>query len=323
MPDQAAPAPIMVSCILLTYNHRPYVAQAVESMLMQKTVFPFEILFADDCSSDGTREVLEEYAAAHPGLIRTCFPAENIGSSRMANRTASTFCRGKYITILEGDDHWLGEDRLQTLVDFLETHPGYACVAHLRERRDETGRLLGYDPQKKLFGRDFTMRQFLKGARFSITGALFINHYRLSGDKYHQIETLSRNADDYQRCVLIHDFGRVYMLDRCFYSYRVIVRPGGVNYNSIMSDLAKYADQIQILRGMQAFYAGKYDFSGEIRRWQCKHLLLALFKRNKAALMQIWADVEKGRRAELLAYMPVFAFKKILRIGERSGWKIA
>ncbi len=323
MPESSEKAPIMVSCILLTYNHRPHVQRAVESMLMQKTNFPIEIIFADDCSSDGTRGVLEEYAAAHPGLIRTCFPEENIGGCALDNRAGSTLCRGKYLTILDGDDHWIGADRLQTLVGFLETHPGYACVAHQRERRDEAGRLLGYDPQKKLFGRDFTMRQFLKGERFSITGALFINHYRLVGDKYHSIETLSRNADDYQRCVLVQDFGKVYMLDRCFYAYRVIARPGGVNYNSIMSDLAKYGDQIHILRGMQAFYAGKYDFSGEIRRWQCKHLLLALLKRNRAALQQIWADVEKGRRAEILACMPVYAFKKLLKIGERPGWKIA
>ena len=323
MQDKTAPErPILVSCILLTYNHAPYVAQAIESMLAQETDFAYEIIFADDCSTDGTRDILRQYAVARPDLIRLCFPERNMGGSALHNLVGRTMFSGKYMTILEGDDCWVGSDRLQTLVDFLETHPGYACVGHLRERRDEAGKLLDYDPPKRLFGRDFTMRQFLKGERFSITGALYVNHYRLAPGKYDALETLTRNADDYQRCVIVHDFGKVYLLERCFYAYRVIAKPGGSNYNSIMSDLAKYDDQIRILRAMQAFYGARYDFSGEVRRWQSKHLLLALVKRNGAALRRIFSDIEPGRRAATIAYVPVYAVKKCLKIGERSGWKI-
>lgn len=316
-------APVLVSCILLTYNHRPYVAQAVESMLAQKTSFPFEIIFADDCSTDGTRDVLSAYAAAHPDRIRTCFLAQNMGGSALHTLVGTTMLRGKYTTILEGDDYWLGDDRLQTLADFLETHPGYACVGHVRERRDNAGNLLDYDPKKSLFGRDFTMRQFLSGARFSITGALYLNHYRIVGDKYRALETLTRNADDYQRCVILHDFGKVYLLPRCFYCYRVLKKPGASNYNSIMNDLDKYTDQMRIFRAMQDFYADCYDFSGEQRRFQAKHLLLALLHRDTRALKTVFADIERPRRTATLLYVPVLAIKKLLKIGERSGWKTA
>ena len=319
MADPAAP--ILVSCILLTYRHAPYVRQAVESMLMQKTNFAYEIIFADDYSPDNTREILNEYAAAHPDRIRTCFLEENMGGSALHTLVGSTMCRGKYMTILEGDDYWIGTDRLQTLADFLENHPDYACVAHMRERRDEDGRLLDYDPPKRLFGRDFTMAQFLKGERFSITGALYVNHYLLAGDKYRSLELVTRNADDYQRCVIVHDFGKVFMLERCFYGYRVIAKPGGSNYNSIMSDLAKYDDQIRILHAMAEFYQGQYDFSGEIRRWQAKHLLLALLKGNREGVRRVFCDVAPNRRFGLIAYLPVFAVKKLFKIGERSGWK--
>lgn len=321
MPEPTAP--VTVSCILLTYNHRPYVAEAVESVLMQKTDFPIELILADDGSTDGTRDVLSDYASRYPDIIRTCFAEKNMGGAALGNLAGSTMCRGKYLAIFDGDDRWLERDRLQTLVDWLETHPGYAGVAHLRERRDEAGNLLDYDPPKRLFGRDFTMRQFLNGERFSITGALCVNHYRLAGNRYRAIETAARNADDYQRCVIVHDFGKVFMLPRCFYSYRVIVRPGGVNYNSIMSDLGKYRDQIHILREMQAFYREKYDFSGEVRRWQAKHLLLALLKHNGPALQEVWADVEPRRRLITALYVPVYAVKRFLKIGEHSGWKIA
>ena len=314
--------PIMVSCLLLTYNHAPYVRQAIESMLAQRTTFAYEIIAADDCSTDETRTILSEYAAARPDIVRTFFHPENMGGSRLHSDAGLTMFSGKYMTILEGDDYWVGEDRLQTLVDFLETHPGYACVAHRREVRDDSGRLLDYDPAKRLFGRDFTMAQFLRGERFSLTGALYRNYYPLVGDKYRSLELLTRNADDYQRCVIIQDFGKVYMLDRTLYSYRVIRSKSGVNYNSTMRDIEKYRDQMRILTAMQAFYGGRYDFSGEVRHWQAKHLLLALLHRRREQFAEVWADVQRDRRLSAALYMPVYAMKRLWKIGERSGWKI-
>lgn len=313
---------IMVSCLLLTYNHAPYVRQAVESMLVQQTSFAFEIILADDCSTDETRAILLEYAARRPDVIRAFFHDENMGGSKLHSDAGLTMFRGKYMTVLEGDDYWLGTNRLQTLVDFLETHEGYACVAHRREQRDEDGRLLDYDPQKRLFSRDFTMAQFLAGKRFSLTGALYVNYYPLVGDKYRALELLTRNADDYQRCVIIQDFGKTYMLDRTFYAYRVIRSQAGGNYNSAMRDIEKYRDQMRILRGMQAFYADKYDFSGETRRFQAKHLLLALLHGRREALREVWADVPRKRRLITALYVPVYAVKRLCRIGERSGWKV-
>ena len=313
---------IMVSCLLLTYNHAPYVRQAIASMLCQETSFRYEIILADDCSTDETRAILREYAAARPDVIRTFFHDENMGGSKLHSDAGQTVFRGKYMTILEGDDYWVGTDRLQTLVDFLETHEGYACVAHRREQRDESGRLMDYDPAKRLFNRDFTMAQFLRGERFSITGALYLNYYPLVGDKYRALETLTRNADDYQRCVIIQDFGKTYMLDRVFYAYRVIRSQTGVNYNSTMRDVEKYRDQMRILNGMQAFYAGKYDFSGEMRRWRAKHLLLAILHGRGAVAKEIWAETPRGKRLVTALYTPVYAIKRALKMGERSGWKV-
>ena len=317
-----ASGPVMVSCLLLTYNHAPFVRQAVESMLMQRTTFRYEIIAADDCSTDETRAILGEYAAAHSDKIRTFFHAENMGGSKLHSDAGLAEFHGKYMTVLEGDDYWVGEDRLQTLVDFLETHPGYACVAHKREVRSDDGTLIDYDPPKRLFNRDFTMEQFLRGERFSLTGALYVNFYPLVGDKYRSLELLTKNADDYQRCVMIQDFGKTYMLDRCFYSYRVIRREAGANYNSTMRDIEKYRDQLRILNAMQAFYAGRYDFSGELRRWQSKHLLLALLHGRRAQLKEIWRGVPRGRRLVTALYTPVYGVKRACGIGERSGWKI-
>ena len=320
MTQQARPT--MVSCLLLTYNHAPYVAEAIESMLAQKTTFRYEIIAADDCSTDGTRAILANYAAHYPDIVRTCFLPKNLGGSALHHYVGMHFCPGKYMTILEGDDMWLSTDRLQTLVDFLETHPGYACVAHKRELRSDAGELIDYDPPKRLFHGDFTMEQFLRGQRYSMTGSLYVNHYPLVGDKYKALELATRNADDYQRCVIVHDFGKVAMLDRCFYRYRVIRSKTGVNYNSTMRDVEKYRDQMRIFGVLRAFYGNQYDFTGEVRRWQSKHLLLALLHGRWAQLREIWRDVPRAQKWSTALYVPAYAVKRALKIGERSGWKI-
>ena len=62
-----------MSVLLLTYNHEPFLAEAIEGVLAQKTDFPFELVIADDCSTDGTREVIRRYWQRYPDRIRSSF----------------------------------------------------------------------------------------------------------------------------------------------------------------------------------------------------------------------------------------------------------
>ena len=125
---------VKVTVWLSTYNQEPYVAQALDSILMQKTDFPFEIVAADDCSTDRTQEIILDYQKRYPGKIVTFFPEQNLGGCRkLTGCIDAGLFRGEYLSFLEGDDYWLGEDRLQTLVEFLETHPEYSRVAHRRK----------------------------------------------------------------------------------------------------------------------------------------------------------------------------------------------
>jgi len=114
---------------MVTYNHEKYIAKAIESVLMQNTTFPFELVIGEDCSSDRTKQIVQEYACNYPEIISAIFSEENVGMLKNSIRTLEA-CRGEYIAILEGDDYWTDRDKLQKQADFLEKNENYVMCAH-------------------------------------------------------------------------------------------------------------------------------------------------------------------------------------------------
>jgi glycosyltransferase involved in cell wall biosynthesis len=117
----------LVSVKMLTYNHAPYIAQAIEGVLQQKTNYPFELVIGEDCSTDGTREIVLEYQKKYPDIIRLVTSDRNLGMKKNSYRTTKA-CRGKYMAFCEGDDYWHRPDKLQKQADYLESHPECGLV---------------------------------------------------------------------------------------------------------------------------------------------------------------------------------------------------
>ncbi len=115
------------STFMVTYNHAPYIAQAIQGVLQQETSFPFELVIGEDCSTDGTHEIVLEYQKKHPDIIRVITSDHNIGAIKNGYRTEKV-CRGKYIAYCDGDDYWHHPQKLQKQVDFLESNPDYGMV---------------------------------------------------------------------------------------------------------------------------------------------------------------------------------------------------
>jgi len=108
----------VVSICTITYNHEAFVAEALDSFLMQETDFPFEIVIDDDCSPDGTAEVINQYIKQFPNIIKANLREKNVGM--MPNFTENMKrAKGKYIALCEGDDYWTDPLKLQKQVDFL------------------------------------------------------------------------------------------------------------------------------------------------------------------------------------------------------------
>lgn len=124
----------LVSVCFITYNHQRYVQEALESVICQKTNFLFEIVIGDDCSTDDTTEIVLEYQKKYPQLIRVLLAKKNLGkytgNGRLNGIRIREACRGKYIALLEGDDYWTDETKLQQQVDILEQDQECTGVFH-------------------------------------------------------------------------------------------------------------------------------------------------------------------------------------------------
>ena len=94
-----------VSVLVMTYNHERFVAQALDSALMQEVAFDWEILVSEDCSTDRTREIVVEYARRHSDRIRLLLSERNVRSNYVVRRGIEA-ARGTYVALLDGDDFW-------------------------------------------------------------------------------------------------------------------------------------------------------------------------------------------------------------------------
>ena len=117
----------LVSVRCITYNHENYIAQALDSFIMQKTNFPFEIIVHDDASTDRTAEIIREYEKKYPLIVKPIYEEENQWSKpgNPLGKIVNAALNGKYVAICEGDDYWIDENKLQMQVDFLENNPEY------------------------------------------------------------------------------------------------------------------------------------------------------------------------------------------------------
>lgn len=137
----------LVSICCLTYNHAPFIRQCLEGFLMQEGV-EYEILIHDDCSTDGTAEIVKEYATKYQDRIFPLFEEEN--QYCKPDRESMDFynyrrARGKYIAYCEGDDYWTDPLKLQKQMEFLEAHPEYSVCFTRNDINDRfTGKLIKY-----------------------------------------------------------------------------------------------------------------------------------------------------------------------------------
>ncbi len=133
----------LASICCLTYNHKQYIRETIDSFLMQETNFPFEILIHDDASIDGTTDIVLDYAERYPSIIKPIIQTENqyTKGGLINPRFVFPKARGKYIALCEGDDYWTDKTKLQKQIDFLENNADYVITYTDCQPFDENGKL--------------------------------------------------------------------------------------------------------------------------------------------------------------------------------------
>lgn len=159
----------VVSVICATYNHSNYIEDAIKGIISQKTNFPFEVIIHDDASTDGTQEIIREYAEKYPQQIRPIYQDKNqYSQDRKPLDICLPLTRGRYIAILDGDDYWTDSRKLQIQFDYMEQHPN--CVlTHHNAFTFKNDSIIKYSKLPNTHQRGFSKEELLRNECFIIT----------------------------------------------------------------------------------------------------------------------------------------------------------
>ena len=214
----------LVSILCTAYNHEAYLRDALDSFLMQRTDFPFEILVSDDASSDGTAAIIREYAEKYPGTVRPFLLEENL-FSRGGNLYTDVLypaARGVYAAFCEGDDYWTDPEKLQRQVDYMLAHPDCAAVAHNTTLHYCDGSQADRPLIRRAGERDLDLKTLLSGTSYSFHTSSLLARLAdiIDPPDYYRVAQRSGFLD-YALDLLLYTRGTVHYLDVCMSVYRI------------------------------------------------------------------------------------------------------
>lgn len=216
-----------VQILMLTYNHEPFIAQAIEGVMMQKTNFIYELVVAEDYSTDGTRAVCIKYKALYPDKITLLINDVNIGAIANAMKILD-YSTAKYIALCEGDDYWTDSLKLQKQVDFLDTNPNYIlCGTDAKILIEDTGLYVNDSMLTGIKKNDFEFIDMAIKNRVITASVLFRNHEVLRNLPPWFI---SSPVGDWPLFLILSQFGRVKNFNFIGVTYRK--HSGGIYSNA-------------------------------------------------------------------------------------------
>lgn len=136
----------LVSVVMIAYNQESFIQKAIDSILCQNTIFPYELIISEDCSTDKTRDICLEYSQKYPSKINLILQKQNIGMIHNFSQ-AIHLARGRYIAFCEGDDFWTHPQKLQMQCDFLENNSAFSGAYTKVDYVDAENHKIGTSPE--------------------------------------------------------------------------------------------------------------------------------------------------------------------------------
>lgn len=213
---KAVPNPL-VSVRIITYQQVDYIRDCIEGALEQKTTFPVEYIIGEDFSTDGTREIVLEYAKKYPDKIRVITADYNVGGLNNGYRCIKKY-RGKYIAVCEGDDFWMDPYKLQKQVDFLENNSDYSLCVHASAYLYPNGKLIEEYPEIK--SKEIKCEDLIRKCGNYFTTASYA-YRRIIMDEMHEWIYQAPVGVDYYVTLVSAMYGKVFYINDVMSAYRV------------------------------------------------------------------------------------------------------
>lgn len=207
-----------VTVCVITYNQEKYIRQCLQSIVDQETDFDFEVIVGDDCSTDGTRDIVREFAERYPGIVKPIYQEKNIGGGVHNFLTVHRTAVGEYVAHVDGDDYWY-PTKLSFQAAFLDNNPGIVQSWTCADLVDDNGHIKGVFPSR--LARIFYPR-ILNTNDIALSYALVGQHstqmYRREARK---IELLIENPLDYWVAFINSLGGASFYSKRILSAYRI------------------------------------------------------------------------------------------------------
>lgn len=330
-----------LSVIFITYNHAQYVERALRSVLEQETDFPFEVVVGEDCSNDGTQEILRKIAAEYPEHEATCandrqvrlyLRDENTGGRPTLNVYETALrCNGEYLAYLEGDDYWCDPHKLQKQVDILDSHPEYIAVTHANKMIDGDGKDIT-DPEVLQIGKlydweeeVFTYNDYCYSGHWAGHYATVVsrNIYKNEAMDYTILYRASNFTDDAVILLFLLLQGDIYRMSDVMSVWRYIRKEGAGNWNSLVMQNNLYRDNAYLSKTLMKWVEenkGLTDYA--LQRCKAdfglalKDYIKKPNKENKQFLYDMYDYgithvVKKDKKTSLIGYSLCFILSRI------------
>lgn len=255
---------IMVSVCCATYNHENYIRKALNSILMQKVNFKYEILIGEDCSTDNSRKIIMKYAKKYPDIIKPFYREKNMGS---LDNNADIYKRakGRYMAVLETDDFWTDDQKLQKQVDFLENNPDFIAVSCRLYPVDAYNKILKNvvypESKRKVFSHSDYRRWMLPGQ----TSTILCRNIKEINDLYDDNDLYKAYAfgpGDKIKILTLMNYGKIYCGKERMCAYRYITE-GGFSFSA--TNKLKYYDYMRCFSHLKA-HIYKNDMNKEVKK---------------------------------------------------------
>lgn len=248
---------VLVSIQCFVYNHEKFLRQCLEGFVMQKTNFKFEAIVHDDVSTDGSVDIIKEYAHNYPNIIKPIFEEENQYSKHdgSLDRIVDKACSGKYIAYCEGDDYWIDPFKLQKQVDYLETHPDCIMCFHNAIVIFSDTDAPSYIFNKLSSSRNVELKELLEAWIVPTASMMFRREIRDNFPEWSK----QIYSSDLTTSLVCFSKGKVYSMKDVMSCYRKTYHTTSSTSQFESKALFVHQQHINLLRYYNVYTEGKYD----------------------------------------------------------------